>query len=377
MPNDLEANEITTKEDSSQIDEGTVLVIDDEAYNIDLFKMVLSPAGYTVLGATSGKEGLNVVKNVEVDLIILDLMMPDINGYEVCRILKNDPDTRLIPILVVTALSGIKENIKIIDLGAEGFISKPFNTKLAAAYVKSLIKVKKLTDKVIKLGLLKDDLTKMIIHDLRNPLISALGFLRLSKKEESSKKKEWYSSVIQRSVEDAFELIENLHDITRLENDKLELNRTDQNIYLIITELIESMSPIFKKKGLLTKIVSDCDLRHSVDTQVFKRVVQNIFTNAVHHASENSTVIVHSLKKDDSSLVLRISNEGETISEDERDKVFEMFGQVELKQKGLNIGSGLGLAFCKMAIEAHNGKIWLESPAIDFDNGASFIFEIK
>lgn len=356
-------------------EKGTILIVDDESSSIELLKAVLSPIGYNILTALSGKEALNILDKNSVDVILLDIMMPEMNGYEVCKIIKENKKTRMIPVLVISALGEISSNIKAMEVGAEGFVAKPYNTQLVIAYVRSLIQVKKLTDELIKLDQLKDDLTRMIIHDLRNPLISALGFINLLVKETRPDKIMWYSHVVKNGVSDALDLIENLHDITRLENNKLTIKRSDENIYLIIADIIDTMSPIFEKRGLITKLVSDCNLKHNVDLQIIKRVVQNIFTNAAKYANKDSTIMIHAYKKNN-SLVIRISNTGDIIPAEYKFKVFEKFWQVELKQKGENIGTGLGLAFCKIAIEAHNGKIWVESPSIDFNDGASIIFEI-
>ena len=376
MVKDNITNDISKKIDALKEEKGTILIVDDEYDMIELLKAVLSPLGYEIRYTQSGEKALEMVESENIDLILLDLMMPNINGYEVCKIIKKDKKTRMIPILVISALSDVKDNIKAMEVGAEGFLSKPFNNQLVIAYVQSLIKVKKLTDELIKVDQLKDDLTRMIIHDLRNPLISALGFLNLSLKESNQEKVKWYSHIIKSGVNEAFNFLENLHDITRLEKNKLELKRSKENVYFIISELIDALTPVFEKRGLTTELQCECNLKYSVDPQVFKRIVQNILTNAAKYAKENTSVIIHVIKKK-GALTVQISNEGDIIPEKYRLKIFEKFGQVELKKKGDNIGTGLGLAFCKIAVEAHNGRIWVESPAIDFEDGTSFIFEIE
>jgi signal transduction histidine kinase len=358
---------------------GTVLIVDDNPSTVDLLSAILSPFGYNILTAQSGKEALEIVDSddADVDIILLDIMMPEMNGYDVCKIVKSSKETRMIPILVISALGDLNYNIKAMEVGAEGFIAKPFNNQLVIAYVKSLIKIKKLSDEVIKLDQLKDDLTRMIIHDLRNPLISALGFISLSLKEKSQQKKDWYTQVIKSGVTDAFNLMENLHDITRLESNKLQLSfANNENIYLIISEIIDAMTPVFEKRGLTVKLISECNLKHRIDPQIFKRVIQNMLANAAKFARKDTSIIVNANKKK-GVLRVEISNEGDVIPEKHWPKIFKKFGQVELKQSGENVGIGLGLAFCKLAIEAHGGNLWVESPAINLDDGTSFIFEIE
>ncbi|MFC1855580.1 response regulator [Thermodesulfobacteriota bacterium] len=357
---------------------GTILIVDDEIYTPDLLKAILTPIGYNIITAKSGKDALSIVENCDVDLILLDIMMPEMNGYEVCKILKGNSDTNRIPILIISALSGLENNIHAIEVGAEGFLAKPFNNQLVTAYVKSLIKMKKLSDEVMALDHLKDDLTKMIIHDLRNPLISALGFIKLFEKEIDEKKKTWYSHVIKNGVTDAFNLMENLHDIIRLESNKLAIKRSkNENIYLIISECIDLMLPVFEKRGLKANFKGEADLCHSVDIQIIKRILQNILANAAKFARKDTLIQINAYKTSKGTLRIEVSNEGDIIPEHHWPMIFKKFGQVELKRRGENVGVGLGLTFCKLAIKAHKGTIWVESPAIDFEDGTSFIFEIK
>ena len=362
-----------------QLDEekSTILIVDDEINTLDLLEAVLSSLDYNIITTQHGEEALKIVEDNDIDLVILDIMMPGMNGFEVCKKLKSDKKTSRIPVLVITALSSLESNIEVLEVGAEGYLSKPFNNQLVIAYVRSLIKMKHLSDEVIKLDHMKDDLTRMIIHDLRNPLISALGFINLSLKEENKQKSEWYAQVIKNSVTDAFNLMENLHDIIKLESNKLKLTSiNNENIYLIISEIIDSMIPAFKKRGLRAKLDSKCNLTHNVDPSLFKRVIQNILANAAKFAEEDSEIIIRSYNKE-GALRIEVSNKGDVIPEEHWNKIFKKFGQVELKKRGENVGVGLGLAFCKLAIEAHNGTIWVDSPALEFDDGSSFIFEIK
>ena len=356
---------------------GTILIVDDDPSTVELLTTILEPFGYEILTAKSGLEALKMLEEHDIDIVLLDLMMPEMNGYEVCKRIKGNKDTQMIPILVISAHSGLDSNIEAIKAGAEGFIAKPFNNQLVVAYVKSLIKIKKLTDEVVNLDQLKDDLTRMIIHDLRNPLISALGFLNLSLKEKSQEKKDWYTQVIKTGVTDAFNLMENLHDIIRMESNKFDLHcKNNENVYLLISETIDLMTPVLEKRGLSAHITSECNLKHTIDPKVFKRVIQNLLANAAKFAKKDSTVIVNAYKVND-RLRVEVSNEGDTINKDHWPKIFKKFGQVELKQKGENVGVGLGLAFCKLAAEAHGGRIWVESPAVNYDDGTSFIFEIE
>ncbi|OQX60674.1 hypothetical protein B5M50_00360 [candidate division KSB1 bacterium 4484_219] len=125
-----------------------ILVVDDIAINLELQKAYLTAAGYEVIEAKSGQEALQKVRDEKPDLILLDVMMPKMSGYEVCKILKNDPETQFIPIIMVTALTSVEDKIRGIEAGADDFISRPFNKTELMARVKSLLRIKFLQDQL-------------------------------------------------------------------------------------------------------------------------------------------------------------------------------------------------------------------------------------
>ena len=128
--------------------EAKILVVDDIAINLELQKAYLTAAGYKVIEAKSGQEALQKVRDEKPDLILLDVMMPKMSGYEVCKILKNDPETQFIPIVMVTALTSVEDKIRGIEAGADDFISRPFNKTELMARVKSLLRIKFLQDQL-------------------------------------------------------------------------------------------------------------------------------------------------------------------------------------------------------------------------------------
>jgi len=128
--------------------EAKILVVDDIAINLELQKAYLTAAGYEVIEAKSGQEALQKVRDEKPDLILLDVMMPKMSGYEVCKILKNDPETQFIPIIMVTALTSVEDKIRGIEAGADDFISRPFNKTELMARVKSLLRIKFLQDQL-------------------------------------------------------------------------------------------------------------------------------------------------------------------------------------------------------------------------------------
>ncbi|NOY58973.1 MAG: PleD family two-component system response regulator [Calditrichaeota bacterium] len=148
---------------------GKILVVDDIPVNIQLMQKYLSPAGYEILFARNGEEALVEVENGKPDLVLLDVMMPKMDGFETCRILKNNDKTKYIPIIMVTALNEIEDKVKGIEAGADDFITKPFNKLELLARTKSLLRIKRLHDqlqeKVFQLEQAKERLRELAVKD--------------------------------------------------------------------------------------------------------------------------------------------------------------------------------------------------------------------
>jgi putative two-component system response regulator len=171
----------------------TILIVDDEEKNIKLIKGMLLSQNFQLVEALSGEEAFKFVRHHRPDIILLDVMMPGVSGFEVCRQLKQNEETKTIPIVMVTALREKEHRVKAMDAGADDFISKPVDQTELLIRVKSLLRIKSYHDellnshqeiaaknkKLLELEKIKEGLTHMIIHDLRNPLGAIVGFIDL------------------------------------------------------------------------------------------------------------------------------------------------------------------------------------------------------
>ena len=244
----------------------TILIVDDEERNIKLLKAMLMAENYHLCGAVSGREALKIVADTPPDLILLDVMMAEIDGFEVCRRLKQDEKTRVIPILMVTALREKEHRIRAMEVGADDFLSKPVDPTELLIRVKSLLRIKSYHDdllnsygeiaekneKVDELERIKDGLTQMIIHDLRNPLTAISLNIRLILMENQNfserqlrKMKKCYSY-----CEELGQLIQSLLDINRIEEGRLKLHKEETNLTELIDEVLEQFSPKTEEKQI-------------------------------------------------------------------------------------------------------------------------------
>ena len=370
-----------------------ILIVDDEERNVKLVKGMIMSEQYEVATATCGQEALDYLESDLPDLIVLDVMMPDIDGFEVCSRLKQDEVTRHIPVLMVTALMEKEHRVKAMEVGADDFLSKPVDRTELLVRVKSLLRIKSYHDKVLesneqitaknmeleKLEQTKEELTHMVVHDLMNPLsvismgLDLLMFDQLTYTDEQKK-------TMQQCYHNCDELkrmIQSMLDIHKMEDGKLQPVSKEVEI----SELIENLMESFQASAEYNQIeleIDSLDSGHTIygDEMLIKRIISNLISNAIRHTPPFGKVKIGvSGVKGNGSLQLSVSDTGEGIEPQYHDKIFERFEQVDLKKSGAKLGSsGLGLAFCKMAVEAHGGDIWVESDGSG--NGSTFYLKV-
>lgn len=358
----------------------TLLIVDDEERNIKLLKAMLMTENYHLYGALSGREALKMVAEAPPDLILLDVMMAEIDGFEVCKRLKQDEKTRVIPILMVTALREKEHRIRAMEVGADDFLSKPVDPTELLIRVKSLLRIKSYHDdllnsygeiaekneKVDELETIKDGLTHMIIHDMRNPLTAISLNIRLILMENQNfserqlrKMKKCYSY-----CEELGQLIQSLLDINRIEEGRLKLHKEETDLTELIDEVLEQFSPKTEEKQISLSFARPGDIPSAlVDHGLMKRVIANLLNNAIRHTPGGGTIeVAISFLPEKGDLFLSVRDNGNGLAPEHHRKIFDKFEQAKLKRAGVTVGrSGLGLTFCKMAVEGHGGKIWVES----------------
>ena len=370
-----------------------ILIVDDEIKNIRLFKAMLMSESYLTLEALSGEQALEMVSVVNPDLILLDVMMPGINGFDVCRKLKRAEETKIIPIVMVTALSEKAHRLEALEAGADDFLSKPVDRSELVVRAKSLLRIKTYHDelrarnseiaeqneKLRELQKIKEGLTHMIIHDLNNPLSSIIGALDLILLKESalSQKSLGSMNACLDYCRDLKDMILSLLGIHRMEEGKLNLDIEVSNITELIREVMQqSEFKAMKNQVRLFANGSKAPYTVAIDRGLIKRVILNLLSNAIRHTPTGGKVEVKTdLNTADESIRIQVVDTGNGLAPEYHQKVFDKFEQVGLSQEGVALGSGgLGLAFCKMAVEAHGGKIWVESEGEG--QGANFQFTL-
>lgn len=349
----------------------TVLIVDDMPDNIMVLDEVLN-AQHEVIAATSGEKALKIVRSASPpDLVLLDVMMPGMDGFEVCRQIKGNDQTAFIPVVMVTALSGHDDRIESLNAGADDFLTKPIDPIEVVARVKSLLRVKKLHDELQhsftelkRLEELRENLTNMIIHDLRTPLTGVIGALSLMQDLDSVQEDpeaEELQQMASQNSDKLLTMINDLLDITKMESGELRLQRTKVDASDLAAEVENTVRPVaqFEEINVAYEIAPGL-AKLSADRDMLCRVLVNLVANALKFSPTNGTVRLTAESAPDGFVKLAVLDNGPGIPAGYEKKIFEKFGQVEEGERK-KLSTGLGLTFCKMAVEAHGGKIWVEN----------------
>ncbi len=348
---------------------GRVLVVDDDEHNRALLRDNLEARGHEIIEAADGETALQIVAAQSPDVVLLDVMMPGLDGFEVCRRLKRDPETAAIPVLLVTALGDRQDRLTGIEAGANDFIIKPIDPRDLVLRVGNAVFMKHLYDELKRhnqrleeLERLRDNLTSMIVHDMKAPLGGIAGYLELLDMEAGEKLDEEQKGYVTEAREAAARLVrmaDTLLDISRLEERRMPLTPSLCDLREIVTEAVREVESLAIEKDVRVTLSGDC--RETVcDGEIIHRVVVNLVENAVTYAPEKSEIRI-TLEDYGDYVRVGVKDEGPGIPQQWHKKIFEKFGQVELRRERKLYSTGLGLTFCKLAVEAHQGEIGVKS----------------
>ena len=350
-----------------------VLVVDDDPRNRRLLEEYLVSAGYDVRLAPDGESALRMAAERPPDLVLLDVMMPDLSGLEVCRRLKADARTRLAQVVLVTALDGTPHRVEGLDTGADDYVAKPVRREEFMAKVRSLLRARRLmaeleearatlaarNAKLEELEALKETLTQTLVHDLKNPLAAVLGNLELMERKVG----EPALHLVVRSKAAAWrmhQMILNLLDVGQLEEGKLVLRLESVDARSLVKKACQEMDHAAAQRKVSFDIaVGGEDGTIRGDVAVLRRVIDNLLSNAIEHSPPNGKITVKVIPCDE-GIEIAVADQGTGVPAEFRERIFEKFQRLENRKTVPGANRGLGLTFCRLAVEAHGGTIWVD-----------------
>jgi len=359
-----------------------ILIVDDVKNNVLLMEMLLKKHGYIPISAYSGAEALEKIEQNDIDVVVMDVMMPEMDGFEATRHIKANEKSKHIPVILLTAQRrNLTDMVTGLDSGADEYATKPIDEKELTAKLRALLRIKELYDqlndantRLRELDQLKNDLTHMIVHDLRNPLTGILGHLQLLKMTELSAEQ---SNTLDNALQNAEQLlgmITDLLDISKMEEGKLMLKTSPIIFEDVVQVALRQVQVLVEEKGINLQIAINETLPVIIaDYDKLLRVMVNLLSNAIKFTPPAGHIEIRANVVDTTTIQVSVSDTGEGIPENYLDRIFDKFIQVESRKAGRNLSTGLGLTFCKLVLEAHQGKIWVESA---LGKGSTFYFSL-
>ena len=373
-----------------------ILVVDDVQSNVLLLKALLGREGFGIVIAMNGTEALQKVKSEHPDLILLDVMMPDMDGFEVAGRLKVEPEQAEIPIIFLTALNDSASVVKGFQLGANDFISKPFRREellIRVEHQLSLVDARRIilrqTEELRKTIAGRDKLYSVIAHDLRSPMASIkmlCNTIMMSIDRQTVPADVFEMlEMTNKTAEEVFSLLDNLLKWTKSQLGKLSNVPQPIDMVGLVDGVIEVFKPIAGSKSISLKLDSAVESVHvTVDIEMIKSVVRNLISNAIKFSHKDTAVVVHVRVQEvadenrteagnDKEVLVTVSDKGCGIKKEDQGKLLNEATHFTTFGTDSEEGSGLGLLLCKDFVSKKHGRLWFTS---EEGVGSNFNFTI-
>jgi two-component system sensor histidine kinase/response regulator len=339
-----------------------VLVVDDEARNRALMRAYLSPQ-HEVREAENGPEALSMCKAGDVDLVVLDVMMPGMNGFDVCRVLKQGTAQEFLPVLLLTALTEQDTRNAGLQAGADDFLGKPVNRQELLLRVRHFLELREQRQLVAaqyealrELSALKDDLVTLMVHDLRNPLTGVLGLLQVLEAELPDAISRADAAAAREGAEKLREALDDMLQVRQLEEGRLQLIRRPENLDRLTEDAAATLAGAARLRRLEVLRTVDAGVTVEADGRLLRRAIENLLSNALKFSPAGQQVQLQVARRG-TSVEISVADRGGGVPPIARDGLFEKFGGVAAQRPSDRRGYGLGLYFVRLVAEAHGGRI--------------------
>ena len=370
-------------------EESLILIVDDTPANLRLLSHVLKKEGYGCLEASDGNEALELAEKHEPDLILLDIMMPDVSGFEVIKRIKSNELLEEIPIIFLSSLTDTDDKVQGFKYGGVDYITKPFQKEETLARIRTHLqirslqkqlneRIKILREREIELSRLnkkKDDLVRTVSHDIKNPLTGIIGLVKLMKESDKITPEEQTQmfSVIEESGTNLLNLVREILDRESKKAEPEELEYSS----VTITDLLDRVVSMNKAKSVLKNIelnysVNPSELKLNIDQNKIEIAINNLVSNALKFTPSGGQVNVYA-DANEENIEIKVKDTGIGIPEKMQENLFTDSNKLSRKGTSGEDGTGLGLDIVQLYVELHDGKIWVESK---LDKGTTFYIHL-
>ncbi|OGV74768.1 MAG: hypothetical protein A3K19_11050 [Lentisphaerae bacterium RIFOXYB12_FULL_65_16] len=363
-------------------DAASILIVDDTPANLQVLLGMLKERGHRCRPAPGGRLALLAAANEPPDLILLDIVMPDMDGYAVCAELKRDPKLTDIPVLFISGLSETVDKVKAFGVGGVDYITKPFHPEEVHARVEAHLRLRRQTRELTEhlarlqeLEHLRDSLVHMIVHDMRSPLMSLRGMLKILHEDLAETLNAEDTDAMQTAVDVSVKLTDMVSvvlDVSRLEAGQMPIKSKACDLRAVVADALHDLAGLTRQRHVMWEAPT-APVPAYCDPEVTGRIVSNLVGNAVKFTSKHDTITLTAAAIG-GQVRVTVTDTGPGIPAAYHEKIFRKFGQVETYLTCTKNSTGLGLAFCKLAVEAQGGRIGVDS---EEGKGSAFWFELS
>lgn len=368
---------------NTETHQNLILVVDDVSENIKILGSILSSKGYRVSAAINGEQALKAATNVQPDLILLDIQMPGMDGYEVCKKLKENEYTRNIPVFFLTARNETEDIIHGFEIGAVDYITKPFKSAELIMRISNHIQLKKAKEEIDlknkelqKLNVSKDRFFSIIAHDLKNPLSAIMGFSEIIKRDVELG--DWdniksHVEYLTEAINIEYSLLENLLEWSRAQLGHLVINKKLLNLKQIAANVAQIFATSAQQKNIILHNNVFKEVTVFADENTINTVIRNLVSNAIKFTPTGGQVIISAAVDNDNTTLISITDTGVGIDPATISLLFKIEEHFTTCGTSEEKGTGLGLILCKEFVELNGGRIWVES---EIGHGSMFTFTL-
>ena len=357
-----------------------ILIVDDVPANLKVLGEILKSEGYLVRPVPNGVLALQVAERTEPDLILLDIMMPGLNGFEVCKRLKENEKISDIPVIFISALNDTQDIVKALQCGGVDFITKPFQSEEVIARVKTHLQLryqsKKLIEQSIELQKLietKDKFFSILAHDLRGPIGGFMGITDVLLEDLSPDEKNELTIELNHSAHSLFNLLENLLEWARIQQGQIAFNPVKIDLDELVQECLNAQIDSIRKKDIHINVTISENHVAFADVNMLQSIIRNLLSNAIKFTPRNGTVSISTVMTQNNSTMVLIKDSGIGMKREMVSNLFCLNANNSRPGTEGERSSGLGLHLCKEFVDKHGGEIWVDS---EVNVGTSFYFSI-
>ncbi len=362
---------------ATELPAATILVVDDDALNRAFARDQLEEAGYQAVCFEDGQKALNYLQTLPADLVLLDILMPGMDGFQTLKAIRSLKEQSDVPVVFFTVLGDLDTHRQALEVGVDDFLTKPINQTEMLIRVRSLLRLRELRardrasaeliraqrDELERSEQRRRELIKLVIHDLKSPLssvISNLEFIRRTEKLSAEAGEAVHDGLD--SANAMFDMVLNILDISKSEDGKLVPKLQTVDMVELVSELHRALRQrLSARRQKIVVNVPGPTGDVLADRELIRRLLENLLDNGLRHSPEGETISVDVRRTEDDFVECRVRDHGPGVPPHWRDKIFDQYLQLETDSRWSGrTGHGLGLAFCRLAAHVHGGRIWVE-----------------